>query len=458
MKMVSRKESWLLLAGDILIFVFSLWLTLVIRLKGMPSGSVFLDLLFPFSILFIVWCLIFFIVGLYEKHTIIFKSHLPNRVLNTQIFNSFLAVIFFYFVPYFGVTPKIILFIYIIISLTLILAWRIYGQKVFGLKAKEEAMIFGRGKEMDLLLQEVNNNPIYGLEFVSSFDLDKLDQINFQEDIIKKISSLNISVIVLDLQNENLKKNLSYFYNLLFSKIRFVDINSLYEDIFNRVPLSLVSYNWFLENVSLSKNVAYSAFKRMMDIILAFILGIISLLFYPLIYLAIKLDDHGPIFITQSRIGRNLKLIKIVKFRTMSFNDNEEPVKISFDKTQDLRKVNKITRVGAFLRKSRLDEIPQLWSVLKGDLSLIGPRPELPALAEIYEKEVPYYNVRHLITPGLSGWAQLYHESHPHQGANTEETKNKLSYDLYYIKNRSFLLDLKIALKTIKALLSRTGR
>ena len=118
---------------------------------------------------------------------------------------------------------------------------------------------------------------------------------------------------------------------------------------------------------------------------------------------------------------------------------------------------SEITRVGKFLRKLRIDELPQLLNVLRGDLSLIGPRPELPELVRVYEKEIPYYNIRHLIKPGLSGWAQLYHENHPHYRANVSETKVKLSYDLYYIKNRSFFLDLKIALKTIKVLLSRSG-
>ena len=449
MKVVNKKEPWLLLLGDIVIFTVSLWLSLLVRFGEVPSGQLFSDLLLPFSILFVIWCLVFFIAGLYEKHTIIFKRRLPTRIINTQIFNSFLAVVFFYFVPYFGVTPKVILFIYIVISLTLISIWRIYGEKLFGLKVKEPAMILGRGPELSLLFQEVNNNPRYGLDFVSFFDLDRDNLSDFQKDIIGKINSSNISVVVLDLQNENLKKNLSYFYDLLFSKIRFVDINSLYEDIFDRVPLSLVGYNWFLENVSLSQNVAYDAFKRVTDAAFAFVLGLISLVFYPFIYLAIKLDDRGPVFIIQERIGKKNKLVRFIKFRTMSFNDNE---------STENKKDNRITRVGGFLRKSRLDELPQLWNVWKGDLSLIGPRPELPALAKIYEKEVPYYNVRHLIPPGLSGWAQLYHENHPHQGANVEETKNKLSYDLYYVKNRSLGLDFKIALKTIMALLSRTGK
>ena len=117
-----------------------------------------------------------------------------------------------------------------------------------------------------------------------------------------------------------------------------------------------------------------------------------------------------------------------------------------------------VTRVGAFLRKSRIDELPQLWNVLKGDLSLIGPRPELPELVKHYTEEIPYYNVRHLIKPGLSGWAQIYHDQHPHHAVATLETKHKLSYDLYYIKNRSFLLDLKIALRTLKTLVTFAGR
>jgi len=449
MKVINRKEPWLLFFGDILIFFLSLWLTLTIRFGKIPSNSVLADHLLPFGILFVIWCATFFIAGLYEKHTTIFKSRLPFRVLNTQIFNSFLAVVFFYFVPYFGITPKVILFIYIIISLTLIFLWRAYGHNILGLKIQEKAMIFGRGEEMKLLVQEVNNNPRYGLEFATSFDLDKISEIDFQRDIVEKISPLNVSVIVVDLQNENLKKSLPHFYNLLFSQVRFVDINSLYEDIFDRVPLSLVGYGWFLENVSLSTSVTYDVFKRVTDVVLASILGLISMVFYPFIYLLIKIGDTGPVFIVQNRIGKNNKIIKIKKFRTMNFNDNEQET----NKTE-----NKITKVGMFLRRSRLDEIPQLWNVLKGDLSLIGPRPELPALAQVYEKEVPYYNVRHLIKPGLSGWAQLYHENHPHQGVNTVETKNKLSYDLYYIKNRSLFLDLKIALKTIKTLLSQTGK
>ena len=241
---------------------------------------------------------------------------------------------------------------------------------------------------------------------------------------------------------------LPHFYNLIFSKIKFVDMHKIYEDIFDRVPLSLLKYNWFLENISFAPKIGYDSFKRGMDIGLSFLLGIISLVFYPFTVLFIKLDDGGPIFISQERVGQNNKIIKISKFRSMSVND---------DGVTEKEKEQKITRAGQFLRKTRIDELPQLWSILKGDMSLVGPRPEMPSLAKLYEKEIPYYNIRHLIKPGLSGWAQLYHRTPPKFDASSDETKIKLSYDLYYIKNHSFLLDLKIALKTLKALLSRSG-
>jgi len=208
-------------------------------------------------------------------------------------------------------------------------------------------------------------------------------------------------------------------------------------------------YNWFLENISTSPSPLYDFLKRLMDIILSFVLGIISLLAYPFVYIAIKFEDGGALFIIQERIGKNNQPIRIMKFRTMTGNDNGMYV----SGVTTLRE----TRVGAFLRKTRIDELPQLWNVLQGHLSLIGPRPELPALVKKYEAEIPYYNIRHLIKPGLSGWAQIYHDNHPHHAEAVLATKEKLSYDLYYIENRSFFVDLKIALRTLQKLVSRSG-
>jgi lipopolysaccharide/colanic/teichoic acid biosynthesis glycosyltransferase len=170
--------------------------------------------------------------------------------------------------------------------------------------------------------------------------------------------------------------------------------------------------------------------------------------------LAIKIDDGKEIFIKQERIGQNNNIINIIKFRTMSINDG---VVEQGEKEESISRVQHVTRVGRWLRASRIDELPQLWNVLKGDISLIGPRPELPNLVKLYEKEISFYNVRHLIKPGLSGWAQIYQKTPPKFSTDYDQTKTKLSYDLFYIKNRSFWLDIKIALKTIRELVSRRG-
>jgi len=437
MTISGKKETLALFIGDILLLYASLWLALTVREWGAVSKYSWGLHFWPFTIIIGVWLLVFFIAGLYEKHTLILKSRLPSTVFNAQVANSFIAVLFFYFIPYFGIAPKTNLFIYLIISFALILLWRIYGDRFLHPSVKQKGIIVGSGEEMKELLEEVNNNPRYGLEFISSIDLNKIEGMDFQDEILSRVYSEEVQIIAIDLKSGLVEPILPHLYNLIFSRVKFIDMYKVYEDIFDRIPLSLVRYNWFLENISTESRVTYDILKRVMDVVLSFIGGVISLVFYPFVFLAIKIEDRGSIFFAQERVGKNNKIIKVRKFRTMVNN--------------------KVTRVGKWLRKTRIDELPQLWNVVSGDMSMIGPRPEIPALVKHYESEISYYNIRHLLKPGLSGWAQLYHTDPPKINADDEKTRRKLSYDLYYIKNRSFMLDLKIALKTIKALLSRSG-
>ena len=453
MSILSKKEPFVLLLGDLFFFVVSLWLALLVRNWEVPSETLFYTHLAPFSVLFAAWVLVFYIAGLYEKHTGILRDRLPQIIASTQLTNSGLAVAFFYLVPFFVITPKTVLFIYLFISFPLILFWRMYGYFAVSRADRRlsKAILIGSGEEMKELFEEVNGNPIYDLNFISSIDLNRSDETGFWNEIVKKVYSEDVSIIAIDLSNENVEPVLPHLYNLIFSNINFIDMHKIYESIFDRVPLSLLRYNWFLENISTTPRVTYDALKRIMDVIISLPLFLASLILYPLIWAALKADDGGPLFIRQNRIGENNKPIKILKFRSMTSNDEG-----SYGASRETKL--QITKAGSFLRKSRIDELPQLWNVLKGDLSLIGPRPELPDLVKHYTEEIPYYNVRHLIKPGLSGWAQIYHDRHPHHGVDTLETKRKLSYDLYYIKNRSFLLDIKIALRTLKTLVSMVGR
>ncbi|MBU4480478.1 exopolysaccharide biosynthesis polyprenyl glycosylphosphotransferase [Patescibacteria group bacterium] len=443
----NKKEPIILFLGDIFFLCLALWFTLLFRYWDVPSFDFFKEHLTPFSFLFVVWILNFFVAGLYEKHTLILRKKIPSIIFNTQIINSVIAVVFFYFIPFFGIAPKTNLFIYLILSSGFIFVWRYYSVSFLGFRKKQNAILIGSGKEMVELRDEIKNNNRYNIELVSFVDLKEVDGIDFQEEIINRIYSENVRSVIVDLKNKKVSEILPHLYNLIFSDVRFVDMYKVYEDIFDRAPLSLVGYNWFLENISSKTHMAYDFLKKIMDVAIAFILGVISLIFYPFVYLAIKLDDGGPAFFVGERVGQNGRIIKLLKFRSMGVSS----------KGGGIEDEPKITKVGSFLRKTRIDELPQLFNVLKGDLSLIGPRPECFDLVKKYNEVIPYYNIRHLIKPGLSGWAQMYHKNHPHHGLDIGETKVKLSYDLYYIKNRSLILDLKITLKTIRTLLSRAG-
>ncbi|MDR3558467.1 MAG: sugar transferase, partial [Candidatus Pacebacteria bacterium] len=307
---------------------------------------------------------------------------------------------------------------------------------------KQNALLVAKGEEATELFDEINGNSRYGMAFVSHLE-------SAPADIVSLIQQKGITFITADLNDASVRSVLPELYDLFFKGVEFVDIRNLYEDIFDRIPLSLVDNAWCLTHISSASKPVFDLVKRLTDIVVAGLFGAVSLVLYPFVYLAIKLDDGGALFSYQTRVGERDKPISIIKFRTMSVAND--------DGKWGNGPKNVITRVGKFLRKSRIDELPQLWNVLRGDKSLIGPRPEFPEPVALYTREIPYYDLRHIVKPGLSGWAQIYGK-HPHHGINSDETRDKLSYDLFYIKNRSLTLDLKIALRTMEVLLSFAGK
>jgi len=435
MRITSKKGTLVLLVGDLVLFYVALWLSFLIRNASYPDSSVFLPLLQPFAIIFIFWIIVFYIADLYGKHTSIFRRKLPRVILNAQIANSVLAIIFFYYFPYFGVAPKTLLFVDLFVSFFLIFAWRNWLAPNIHLNLPEKIYFACAGQEAEEIIDEIKSNSSYNITLASERE-------------IKNIKGAGITAIVVNLYDKDIDLALKNFYGMIFSGIRFISIHSLYEEFFDREPVQSLKEQWFLENISNRPKPVYDGLKRVMDVAVAGVLGLISLIFYPFVYLAIKTEDNGVIFSEQERVGKDNQPIKLLKFRTMTVaNDGGE-----WGKTE-----NNVTKVGAWLRKTRIDELPQLWNVLRSDISLIGPRPEFADPVSIYSADIPYYNIRHIIKPGLSGWAQIYGE-HPHHGIDIESTRNKFSYDLYYIKNRSFWLDLSVALKTIKILILQKGK
>jgi exopolysaccharide biosynthesis polyprenyl glycosylphosphotransferase len=225
----------------------------------------------------------------------------------------------------------------------------------------------------------------------------------------------------------------------------------LYERLMERVPVEHLGDNWavVLPISGTSAFNPYSLLKRLVDILIAFLgLALFSLLL-PFIALLLYLDSRGSVFYAQERVGLNGRNFRIYKLRSMK-PDAEAETGAVFAQADDER----ITRVGKFLRKTRLDEIPQLWNVLKGDMSMIGPRPERPEHVSRLQEKIPFYRTRHVIAPGLTGWAQVRY----HYGANDEDALIKLQYDLYYIRHQSLLLDFGILLRTVGKVLRMSGQ
>jgi len=448
MSIVPKKGYILLFLGDLAIFTASLWISLALRSFSIPPWEVFENHLVPFSLLFVAWTFVFFLAGLYGKHTRILRAQLPQTIFYTQTLNMVIAAIFFFLIPHFGITPKTILAIYLIISSGLIFTWRVYMFPYIRPSYRAKVVLIASGSDIDSLVEEVGNDNHYPFVFDTILDTNNVDSHQVVQHVCRIAEEGEDAFIAADMSDHSIVSVLPILYDTAFRKKRFalIDVNQLYQDVFDRVPLSLTHYQWVLSNVSVSW--AYDAIKRFVDVLLAILLGSISLILYPLVALAIKLDDGGEIFITQERIGKFQNKIRIIKFRSMSSNDQGSEV---------MKSSGRITRVGKVIRRLRIDELPQLWNVLKGDLSFVGPRPELPPLVNHYSSKIPYYDARHLITPGLTGWAQIKHDRHPHHGTNVEDTKDKLSYDLFYLKNRSFLLDVYILFQTARVVLTERG-
>ncbi len=450
MTLIPKKEYILLLIGDIVVFTVALWLTLALRYLEIPSRELFILHLVPFTFLFAAWIIVFFLAGLYGRHTRLFRNRLSATILYTQTINVLLAAIFFFFLTVFGLAPKTILVLYLVVSFALVFIWRVLMFAHMPRAKMLRGVLIASGPDAHALAEEVKNDPHSAFKFDSMVDTSTAPSHEVIQRTVRVAAEDDVTFLVVDLSDTAVSAALPIIYDAAFHKRRFalIDAAELYEEMFDRVPLSLVRYEWVLRSAATSR--VYDALKRGVDVLGALILGVGSLIVYPIVAVLIKIDDGGEIFITQERVGRFQRPVKIIKFRSMSGNDSG--VYGEGGKTKLT-----ITRIGKWLRLLRVDELPQLWNVLKGDLSLVGPRPELPALASQYSARIPYYNARYLVTPGLMGWAQLRHDRHPHHGADIVATKEKLSYDLYYLKHRSLLLDLFVILQTIRIVLTAKG-
>ena len=260
---------------------------------------------------------------------------------------------------------------------------------------------------------------------------------------------LSVEAIVLRESSRELGPDTAlHLMRLYLSGVPTYTLELFYQQYWRKIPLYRLNPTWlFQEGFQIAREPVFERLKRLSDVLFSGVGLLFFLPFAAVAALAIWLEDRGPIFFIQTRIGRNHLPFRLAKLRSMrAGGSGGDP----YTRPGDAR----VTRVGRFLRAARLDEVPQLWNVLRGDMSLIGPRAEWDRLVQEYERQIPCYYYRHLVKPGITGWAQVNY----FYGANLEDTMRKLEYDLYYIRHFSFLLDASIALKTIQIMLFGRGR
>lgn len=443
-----RILSLFLLIGDVGVLYIALWATLLVRYLEIPSAALYAKHVVPFTTIFVIWVLVFYISDLYGRAFRLQSNRLLDLLFKAQAVNSIIAALFFYLLPYYGITPKTVLAVFVVVAFLFLAGWRMMVRSFLGAGNRDRVILIGERKEFEELCGELEHNVRHGFEIAAKFFVEDITK-DFEHGGRARIQELlhkeKNPILIVESFRDLPVSAVTYFYELMGQGISFFDFQKFYEIIFQYVPLSFVDSAWLLENVSSSKKEFYDIPKRVLDILAALFFGVLSLAFYPFIALLIKFSDGGPVFFVNERIGQGGAVFRQIKFRTMS---------VDADARWPEKNDQRIIRGGKFLRATRLDELPQLWNVLRGDMSFVGPRPDFAAFAKTLEEHIPYYTIRNLIKPGLTGWAQIQQQKPP---ASVEETEQRLAYDIYYLKNRSLWLDLTVILQTIRIMVSRRG-
>lgn len=439
--MNKRFKQVCLALGDLGVLFLALGVSLFIR-YGSNSQGMWSDNIFYFRPLFGAWLLILYISGAYKLNLVYnFKRFWQNAVSAT-IASGLVSIIYFYLIQS-PVSPKTILIIFLGVFLLLFLLWRNLASLVIrSFLPVNNLAIIGNTPLSDELLENLAKQPHQG--FNTALVFKNIEDAKALPALIKK---RNINSIIIAPEFANNPELVDLLFDCLSLNINIYNLSDFYELVYGRVPLSSINQAWFIDNINQGGRRYFDLIKRTNDLIWASFLLLFSLPFFPLIALAIKLDSRGPVLFRQERVGKNERLFTMLKFRTMKTQANNGAMTSLNDK--------RITRVGNFLRRSRLDEIPQIINIFRGEMSFIGPRPERTEFVLDLSKKIPFYKTRLLIKPGISGWDQV---SGIYHSPSLEDSQAKLEYDLFYLKHRSIYLDLSIALKTIATMLSRNGR
>ncbi|MCR4261172.1 MAG: sugar transferase [Candidatus Colwellbacteria bacterium] len=401
----------------------------------------------PFSWIFPIWIAALYATYLYETRFFRFSIDTLRTISTAILISSIASIVAFYAFPPGLLHPRRDMILFTIIYALFLIGWRWVAFRALKDQVKTPLVFLGGDKEVNELQKHFKENPTLGYINLGLIEMRG----DYLERIHHKINSDGASLIVVHAPSNN-PKFTQQLFSLFSNEVVIMDLEEFYERTLNKVAPDILTDTWFIQNLENLSLDFYLFTKRLFDILFSIFGLMLTIPFYPIIALLIKVESKGPIFFRQERVGKNNKTYKVYKFRTMqaiSPDGSAETGKPIYARIGDTR----ITKIGKILRVSHIDELPQLWNILKGEMSLVGPRPIRPEFMEKLSENIPYYDMRHLVKPGLTGWAQINYG----YGITIKDEYIKLQYDIYYAKKQSLMLDLAIVLKTIKSIFAVKG-
>ncbi len=446
------KKKLLLFFGDIIPIAY--FLSLVIRF-GVKDYSLLKPSL---GGLFLVMCyiFIFYIADLYEFDRTFKSVRYIFRFITAIVISAIITLGAFYFIPKLWFGRGVFVISNVLIGVFTYL-WRLLFEFIFRnvLYVTKNVVILGSDNIMGFLAKDIE---LHGPYKIKGYVCEKLSNhtdcngkgvLGTYKELLEIVDKESIDIVVISATHLENTELLKYAVDCKMKGVAVVDMPAFYEEITGKVPVELINDLWFVTPPisGVKKSIYNLKVKRVLDIVFSVIGLTLSIFITIPVAILIKLESKGPIFYRQKRVGLNNQIFECIKFRSMTV-DAEKNGAVWASKND-----SRVTKVGKIIRKLRIDEIPQMWNVLKGEMSFIGPRPERPEFVDILVKKIPYYNIRHSVKPGITGWAQV---CYPY-GASEDDALEKLKYDLFYIKNLSFFLDFQILLKTAKVVILGRG-
>ncbi len=379
----------------------------------------------PFILMYAVWFLTIYIFDLYDNHNIRPTVLTLQRIMIALLVSGAVGIIMFYLFPIFSITPKSNLIINLLSFGLLFIGFRRLSYGAISKKMLEHVAIIGTREEaMELFNTLSEKNSVgYHADIIS----DSIDEILASPAQPTKI------IIAKAIDTDTLMK-------ITKRGLQTMTLVQAYEQAYEKIPVNLMDDDMTVSILSKEKNIFYKAAIRILGIAIALLIIIVTLPITIIVAILIKIEDGRKIFYKQARVGKDHESFLIWKFQSMK--EGAESNGAVWAEEKDPR----VTKLGKIIRKLHIDEIPQMINVIKGDITLVGPRPERPEFVQKLEKEIPYYFLRHSITPGFTGWAQIKYR----YARTVDDSQDKFEYDLYYLKNRNLFLDIGIILKTVQ--------